>query len=79
MSNEELKQHEDEADELNRRELCGGSRLAAEERNELYRQCFSFEAIKNRMQVVNKAYAASHGILDEDKARINRVMEMKTV
>ena len=67
MNNAEFNQHEEQADALaaSEKEPCEGRQRMQQEATLLYAECFSFEAIKERMQIVNKAYAASHGLLDK--------------
>lgn len=67
MTNAEHDQHTEAADAATEQQPCDGMRRAMEDRVTLYDQCFGFDAIKERMQVVNKAYAASHGLLDETR------------
>jgi hypothetical protein len=66
MKNIEFAQHEAQADaQASTEPPSNGLRRLEEDHLVLYDQCFSFDAIKERMQIVNKAYAASHGLLDK--------------
>jgi hypothetical protein len=80
MKNTEFKQHEEQADaQASAEPPSDGLRRLQEAIEETDREFFSFEAITTRLNNWNRAYAASHDLLDDKKARIARVMEAKTV